>query len=339
MGEVLSESNYAEWDEFVRQAKGGTIFHTTGYLRCLAEELCIPVMRNAAGKIEAGLVLTLGRFLGTSAVRRPGWVPYNGPLVRPSDKESPTARASEEKDLLVRLLGCCPSLGMYDFILPPEYPDVMPFLWNGFDAAPGYTYQIPPAPVEQWQAEMSKGHRKDLRRAYAAEEELGGRVETADQPEEFFEILLATVAEKAFRFRMNAKAFDVFWRYLRDADAGTLYFFRDGKGRALTATMAVRDGRCAYDLAGGSRPEANSGLGRYVKRLLLERMIVDAHHRGLTFDFEGSTLPGVEQFFRGWGGRCVPKYRLVKIRTPWSYAAWAAHRYWNQHRKKGWFSL
>ena len=72
-------------------------------------------------------------------------------------------------------------------------------------------------------------------------------------------------------------------------------------------------------------------------RTLVERMILDAHARGLTFDFEGSVIPGVERFFRGWGGRCVPKYRAVKIRRCWTYAAWALHRYWTGHRKKRWF--
>jgi len=68
-------------------------------------------------------------------------------------------------------------------------------------------------------------------------------------------------------------------------------------------------------------------------------MIRDCHECGLTFDFEGSVLPGVEGFFRDWGGVLRPKYRLVKIRTPWSYAAWSLHRWCMGHRKKAWFRL
>jgi hypothetical protein len=89
---------------------------------------------------------------------------------------------------------------------------------------------------------------------------------------------------------------------------------------------------------GGSDDEAQTGLYRYVKRLLIERMICDAHERNLTFDFEGSVLPGIEPFFRGWGGKRVAKYRVTKIPRLWTYMAWSLHGYWTRHRKKRWFA-
>ncbi len=86
MAEVLSEHQYDEWDVFVSSAKGGTIFHTSWYLLLLNPNIEIRVLRDKEGRIEAGMVITSMRFLGTKAVRRPVWVPYNGPLVRESRK-------------------------------------------------------------------------------------------------------------------------------------------------------------------------------------------------------------------------------------------------------------
>jgi hypothetical protein len=101
--------------------------------------------------------------------------------------------------------------------------------------------------------------------------------------------------------------------------------------------MLLFDHACSYYLASGIRMDARSGSMNLWSRALIERMIHDTHARGLTFDFEGSVLPGVEHFFRGWGGRRVQKTRVVKITRPWAYAAWSLHRYLSGHRSRRWF--
>ena len=101
--------------------------------------------------------------------------------------------------------------------------------------------------------------------------------------------------------------------------------------------MLVHDDRYAYYIASGIRAGARSGRLNLLSRLLVDRMIRSAHERGLTFDFEGSVVPGVEHFFRGWGGRLVVKFRAIKIIRPWTYAGWFLYRYWTRHRKTAWF--
>jgi len=337
MSEILSENQYGEWDDFVREAKGGTIFHTTLYLRPLAKELQVHVLRDDDGRIQAGMAVTPSRFLGTRAARRPFAVAYNGPLVREDESLSLVDRNSAEKKLVLALLAQSPAMGMYDYILPPEYTDVMPFLWNGFESSIGYTYQIAPAPAEQLEAEMSKNHRKNLRRARKKIKEINGTIETNGDPAEFHEMLRELAMEDEFRLGCDERTFVPWLKSLCEADAATLYVCRDGDGQALIGNVAVHDWRCAYAVVGGVRGGRLTGKEGYLHRLVLERMIQDAHNRNLTFDFEGSVLPGVEPYFRRWGGKCVPKYRVIKIGTCWTYAAWALHRYLTRHRTKKWF--
>jgi len=337
MAEKMKEEQYAEWDAFVDEAKGGTVFHRSWHLRALARQVEIHVLRGPDGKIEAGMALTPMRFLGTRAARRPVWTAYNGPLIRPSRKGSPADRASDEKNLMLRLLAESPALGMYDYILPPEYADVMPFLWNGFDILVGYTYQIPPAPPDEWRAAMSSGHRRDLRKAGEVLASINGTIETVDDFTTSYSLIGDTAESKQFEVRAGLQTLTGWWEAIRVHAAGTLYVVRQGDGRVVCTTVLVWDGRCAYYLASGIRADARRGSLNLLSRLLIDRMIRDTHERGLAFDFEGSVLPGVERFFRGWGGRCVPKYRAVKIRTSWSFAAWSLHRWWTGHHKTTWF--
>jgi len=90
----------------------------------------------------------------------------------------------------------------------------------------------------------------------------------------------------------------------------------------------------SHYLAGGIRADARRGPMELWSRVLFDRMIRDSHQRGLTFDFEGSMLPGVEQFFRGWGGVRMPIWRVIKMTKPWTYAMWSLHRFLTGHRKK-----
>ena len=338
MTEILTEPQYAEWDSFVQKARGGTIFHTSYHLCPIADDLQVRVLRDKSGQIEAGMAITPSKFLGTTAARRPPWTVYNGPLILPSDRENRAERISEEKDRMVRLLAESPAMGMYDYIFAPEYTDLMPFIWNGFDTLVAYTYQISQAPPEQWHAEMSKNHKKNLRRARNALKELDATIEVNSEPEEFLAMAQELRDTSKFRMELDPEKFQRWWVNLRARDAISLYLLRDGEGQALTGNIVVHDWTCSYAIIGGVRGGRLTGPAGYVHRLVFEKIILDAHERGLTFDFEGSVLPGVEPYFRGWGGVCRPKYRVVKARRPWAYAAWCSRRYWTGHRKKAWFA-
>lgn len=339
MGEVLREDQYQQWDDFVEQAKGGTVFHKTWYLRALTEELQVHVLRDKGGAIEAGMAITPLRFLGTRAARRPGWTAYNGPLIRPSRRKNAVEAVSDEKNLLVRLLAESPSLGMWDYVLPPEYVDLMPFLWNGFDTTVGYTYQIPPAPPQQWQAAMSSDHRRELRKAGEVLKSIDGAVDTTDDLEFCYNLLCDTFREKEISDSAGPESTRRWWKVVSEHQAGKIYYVKDKDGSPLCCTLYVFDKACGYYVASGIHRDVRRGNLNLLSRLLIERMILDSHARGITFDFEGSVLPGVEHFFRGWGGRCVPKYRVIKISRWWTYVGWCLYHYRLRHRRRTWFEV
>lgn len=334
MSELLPENQYDQWDGFVKQARGGTLFHESWYLRALSDRLSIVVLRDGAGRIEAGMALTPTRFLGAAATRRPSYTPYNGPLIRPSAKANASEAMSEEKNRMVRLLGQSPRMGMYDFILSPDFGDTMPFLWNGFDVTVGYTYQIPPAGPEPWQSAMSSGHRRDLRKAGAVLQDCGALLETSDDLESCRSVLLETARLKGFKEESSWEAMRAWWQEVVAHNAGRVYRIRQPGQEPLCASLLVWDRCCGYYLASGMRGDVRHGPMNLLGRLLIDRMIQDSHRQGLTFDFEGSVLPGVEPYFRGWGGKCVPKCRAVKIPNFCAHAIWSLHRYWKGHRKR-----
>ena len=82
------------------------------------------------------------------------------------------------------------------------------------------------------------------------------------------------------------------------------------KGELQACTLVVHDKGRSYYLAGGLRNiHRNSSSLNYA---LFEAMIDRSLARGNVFDFEGSMDAGIEQFFRGWGGRRVHCIRVLK---------------------------
>jgi hypothetical protein len=333
MIEKLTEDQYEEWDRLALTAKGGTLFHQSWYLRALVEDLEFYVLRDKDGQIQAGMVWSLRSFLGTRAIRRPAWTPYNGPLVRASQKDTPLARASQEKTLMVELLAHSPRLGLYDYMFAPAWTDMIPFIWNGFETSVSYTYRIPPAPPEQWMATMNPGHRRDLRKAHEVLQGNGAAIEEDPPFDDCFPLIGDTSRSKEFPIRAPQQTLGRWWQVLVDRNAAKSYLIREKSGQPVCAVLLAMDNHCAYYLASGIRADARRGPLNLLSRVLIERMILHAHGRGLIFDFEGSVLPAVETFFRNWGGLCVPYYRAVKIPRSWTFAAWSLHRYWTRHRR------
>src|SRR5262249_11872295 len=136
---------------------------------------------------------------------------------------------------------------------------------------------------------------------------------------------------KQFKVERLDERFAAWWQAIRDHGVGCGYLLRDKAGAPMAADILIWDQRTAYSVLGGIRADLRKDSR--VGTILLERMIRDAHGRGLDFDFEGSALPGVERFMRSFGGELRPMARVVKICSPVTFAVWQTHRYLTRHRK------
>jgi len=85
-------------------------------------------------------------------------------------------------------------------------------------------------------------------------------------------------------------------------------------GIPLSAALCVYDKNTAYYLLGGYDYEnKHHGAGA----LVIWESIKYAKSIGLKeFDFEGSMVPQIERYFRGFGGRLTPYFRVNKAKLP-----------------------
>lgn len=90
-----------------------------------------------------------------------------------------------------------------------------------------------------------------------------------------------------------------------------------GKGVELAGCLVLGSSRKAYYVMGGHRRESGSGIHHGAGPLALHTAIAEAARRGYeVFDFEGSTIPRVESFVRGFGGALTPYFTVAKAWLP-----------------------
>jgi Acetyltransferase (GNAT) domain len=338
----LDRSRYDEWDRFVYDANG-TVFHTSWWYDAWGVDFNIYALVNGDGQIESGMPVYISRFqsmpkamdfLGIRGVTKPPLTPVNGPVFRACAKTSRPTIYTHVKNEILNSLRYLPDADFYDFHLWRFCDDLMPFIWNGFETQVLYTYVIPAGNVETWQGNMSKNTRRFLKEARITAEKEGFSGILTDAPFEDMDLPFKdTMEAKGFQVSLYSKMHG-WWDAVKKRKAGMSYLIRDKEGRPACASIMVWDNRSAYALMNGMVPSVRSE-GK-INMLLFERMIKDALDMGLDFDFEGSSLMGVERFYRGWGGEMRPCFRATKIPSTIAYFGLKAHKYLSMHRKKGW---
>lgn len=309
---VLDADEWPRWDAFVSAHPQGTLFQTTAWLSRLEGELSILALEGPEeGRLIGGLALLRNRRFWVAGYHPPTLTPYMGPLVTPgeSDKEDVGRNAYQQGVQL--LLAALPRAGHVDFLLHPEQTNILPYLWNGFSVELGYTNFIEGS-VEDFLQRMSYGHRKRLRRLQRMQE--AGQVELVElqDPRELFGLLEATMRTKHFRYDIEAirrlftpDCYQQTWKAVKV----------QAEGQPLACALSAFDAHTCYSLVGGVSRTGNSDLANS-HLLCFDYMIRHALESGRRFDFCGSSLPGVDHFNRRYGGRLMPRIRVLKSRSP-----------------------
>jgi lipid II:glycine glycyltransferase (peptidoglycan interpeptide bridge formation enzyme) len=188
--------------------------------------------------------------------------------------------------------------------------DVLPFRWRDFKCVVEYTYRLPL--IEQGEGLLrvyDSAKRRNIRKGRhdGLETEVGLDLDAVGKLQE--EALMRDGAA-------GAKSLHSILRYAsRSASAFTVTARRSGE--ILAGCLVVGFRETAYYILGGHSPDEDAASHRGAGSLTLHTAIVEAAQRGFRiFDFEGSTIPRVEPFIRGFGGTLVPYYSVAKAWFP-----------------------
>ena len=314
--EWLDEHQFGEWNEYVHQHPFGTVFHKADWLSRVGRNLTVLVLRERGGPILAGVALVCTRKFGVEGFHIPPFTPHFGPLM--SSVEG-NRRGSDARVYLDRLQAILRELSpspVYDFSVPGDGVNLLPYIWGGFRQSVRYTFEISGS-VEGYLREIGQTKRRQIRHAERAVNNGSLSCSTTNDLEVILPLLRDTVSRRKFRMDI-----DLCRRVFRESDGDLdweVISVCDSDGGTLAAALMVYDRGRGYFMLNAT---ANSALElkSYPNLLVTHRCVQACLSRGMVFDFHGSTIEGVAIHHIELGAREVVRYRVQKTRAPILYA-------------------
>jgi hypothetical protein len=313
---VVEPAARSEWDEFVAGSRNGTLFHTSRWLDH-AELPWTPWVCRGRGGIVGGLPVCEKRVAGVAGMTHPVITPYLGLVLRVTGAAM-ADRYGEDKEVGTLLAEKIAQAYRYVRInFAPGVVDLQPFAWAGFAPTVRYTYLLDVRDLDAVWRGMADNRRRSIRAAARA----GHAVVRAKDAGDVAPLLRDAHGRAGLSPRVTG-AILRYWEALAPGGCADIFVARDGHGEPQALVFVVRDGRRAYYLGGGTARAAHHGAAA----LAIWEGINDARnvHELMEFDFEGSSLPGIEAFFRRFGGVLTPVFSVR--RSPWWFPALAAVR-------------
>jgi hypothetical protein len=250
--------------------------------------------KDEGGKIIGVLPYFLTRKWSLSAIEMPPLTPYLGPWYDFPDNLKLTNRYALEHSTQEALLVQLPSCVFFRQRWHPQLVNALPFRWNGFRLEIKYTYCLNLGERDLY-ADFASALRNNINNAakkHQVERSTSGAGFYAMNGHAFAAQNMKMPYSEAQFQRLSDQAQqhqvqDFYWAIEKDSE------------KKIAAIHIVKDQRYAYLLATGRTPDAHSGA----VALLIWQALQDLATEGIqVFDFEGSSLRGVEGFFRQFGG-------------------------------------
>ncbi len=259
--------------------------------------------------LRGGFCLYEGRRFGLRVLLNPAFTPQVGPFFEGRATNS-AARTNEQRavvEAMAEFLGSS-GVAVISLGLSQDVNDCLPFYWRGFKVVPHYTYRIDLRQnQDELLAAMSVDRRKGIRKAQKDDI----TVDAVSETNELRSLVLETFARKDKAFPRDAMH-AILGSYPPGINSSC--FISRSQGRPVAGVFVVHDTRTAYYLMGGySSDNAHHGAGA----LAMYHAILKAKAQGLeVFDFEGSVIPPIEKYFRGFGGQLTPIFGIHKAWLP-----------------------
>jgi hypothetical protein len=199
--------------------------------------------------------------------------------------------------------------GISSVTFPDWVADFQPFVWRGFKVVVRYTYQIHlnGKTDEALLAEMSSNRRNEIRNGHKK----GLAVSLCDDRTVIERLVAKSLGRQGVESALS-NAHALLNGFAQPNNSFAYVTHKDGVPVAVC--FCVHDAERTYYVLGGVDDDCGVAAAAPMAMFACIR-----HARELgqgVYDFEGSIVPGIEQYFRSFGGTLTPMYRVVKASLP-----------------------
>lgn len=295
----LSIQDYDNWNDFVDNSPQGSIFSYSWYLDALQCSYKILVALEK-DEILAGIVLPKNEI---NTYSNPMLDKYLGVLYKNYDKLSHRVIEKQYK-ISEQISNHIRKYKSFDYYFHPEFKNWISFYWNGFAQQTRYTYRIN---LDQTEEDIySKFHlniKRNIKHALKNDIMIKENINTSH----LFNIINKTFLRQGSKAPFNKSRFETFITELANKNKFVSFGAYDRNNNLLSVAGLVYDNKASYLLLNGIDIDKQV---RGANALMIFETIKYFQGKVQWYDFEGSMLKGVEQFYRRFGGELTPYYRI-----------------------------
>lgn len=300
----LEKNEYKNWNNFVDKSPQGTIFHKTFWLENVTDNFDIYVCTKNE-ELIGGMPFCMKKFLNYKYYGQPPLTPYGGIIFKPFQK---IKKSSVLKDYLNVMnsfyTDLLKNVGFYNITFPPNFSFMLPFLMKKVNIGVFYTYILNlNFDINRIYENFQGSVRSNIRKA----EKEGMDIIISNKLLDSYESSKYAYERSGGQMYHDKNIVTKLNNALLKNHNCATFIGLDKEGNNLGTSSIVWDNKRCYYILGGTTANVS-----YSTAYLIWSAINYAKNEiNLSqFDFEGSWLPGIERFFRSFGGNAATFYYI-----------------------------
>lgn len=288
-------NNKEQYRQFCAQEKGMPLFIKDWWLDALCDDWEVAIVKKG-DRIAGVWPYRIERKLNVSLLRDQVLTPYWGPYVSYPHDLKESKKDSFQHETITALINELPDVQVVHVSVFPGLKQVGLFNDAGYEVNTRQTFIMPlEERIDEIFNRLHEDYRRNIRKT-----ELELQIE--DDPkllQDLWNYQKATLDSKSVRMHFSFEQMERLFKACHDRDKTALWVARkDDEVQAIL--WHLWDEEYAYYLVGSKNPEVknNRAMTALIWHAITESKLMEKK----SFDFEGSMDPGVEKFFRNFGG-------------------------------------
>lgn len=262
------------------------------------------------GQIVASMPYYLKKKYSFKFISMPILTQTMGVWYAPS-KSNYSKSLSNQKSYIIQILAQLPKISSFNQNFHRSFTNWLPLYWKGFSQTTRYTYIISKSfDLEQTWKSIQSNIRTDIKKA---REKFLLNIFESDNIELFLRINEMTFKRQGEPLPYSIEVVKKLNKVLSERYQRKILFAKDNNSNIHAGIYLVWDHDTVYFLMGGGNPKLRTSGAT---SMLMWEGIQLANSLSKDFDFEGSMLEPVEKFFRAFGAKQYPYYKISKINNP-----------------------
>ena len=251
--------------------------------------------------------------MGLVSLGMPVLSTYQGPWLNYPDKQKVSTRAAFEKKIMYDLFSKLPKFSYLNQRISYEIINWLPLYWLGFKQTTQYTHRLN---LEKSEEEMFKDLDSKLRGTIKkAKSKFGLKIRKEHDIKLLYDLNVDVFKRQGLDCPFSYETLVKIEGACSKHNASKMLIAEDEEGNVHCVVYIINDAHTSYYLLSGSDNDyRNSGANSL---LLWEAIKISKNEGMLTFDFEGSMIESVASFFRSFGAKQTPYFRVKYFKWKW----------------------